>query len=408
MLILLVCAALLGSAAAAQEGPRVTVTLDPEGPVTVGTPVEVTATLLVPSFLPKPPDWPDLQIADALTRPPETWPTTARVGQESWSGLTRSWQIVPQRAADYDLGQPEITVTYADPATSRPVETTLALPEIAFSARLPAGAEGMDPFLPATALTLAAQVDGLPDAPKPGDAFTLTLTLTAEGPPAILLPPLLAGLATPPGLNAYPKAPRVSERPGERGGPPRATRVEAVTYVIEKPGGYALPGVALGWWNTATGTRESAATAPVAFTVPAPPDIGGNWSIPRAALLVLAGLALGAATLFLRRRRRPRAAPSEARLYRALARAARSAPSGEIRRRLTEWEARLPAPLASPGIEAALRALERPAYGPPGAGGERAGEERAARQRLRAELETARGAGDAGRAAALPGLNPPA
>ena len=53
-----VLALLLAPAALAQEGPQVKVALDPEGPVTVGTPVEVTATVLVPSYMPRPPVWP--------------------------------------------------------------------------------------------------------------------------------------------------------------------------------------------------------------------------------------------------------------------------------------------------------------------------------------------------------------
>ena len=102
--------------------PQVTVTLDPDGPVTVGTPVEITATVLVPTWMPDPPVWPDLQIADAITRLPErsTHPVSQRVGRESWSGVARTWQIVPQRAADYDLGQTQIALTYADPDTSQP------------------------------------------------------------------------------------------------------------------------------------------------------------------------------------------------------------------------------------------------------------------------------------------------
>ena len=130
------------------------VALDPEGPVTVGTPVEVTATVLVPSYMPRPPVWPDLQIADAITRLPEraTRPVTQRIGQESWSGIARTWEIVPQRAADYDLGGAEVEVTWADPESNAPVETTVELPGIAITATVPAGAEGIDPFLAATSL----------------------------------------------------------------------------------------------------------------------------------------------------------------------------------------------------------------------------------------------------------------
>ena len=77
--VLLFCGALR---AAAQDAPTVTVDLDPGASVTVGTPVAVSITVLVPTFMPEPPAWPDLQIADAVTRLPgrATTPVTRRVG----------------------------------------------------------------------------------------------------------------------------------------------------------------------------------------------------------------------------------------------------------------------------------------------------------------------------------------
>ncbi|WP_297973553.1 hypothetical protein [uncultured Amaricoccus sp.] len=358
---------LLPCAAFAQD-PQLTVTLDPDGPVTVGTPVEVTATLLVPTFMPDPPVWPDLQIADAVTRLPgrATHPVTERIGRDTWSGVARTWQIVPQRAGDYDLGQPQVTATWADPETSQPTSSVLDLPPIAFSATVPAGAEGIDPFLAATAVTVTAALDGLPPAPKPGDAFTLTLTTTAAGPPAILLPPLASRIATPPGLRAYPREPALAD------GPP-ATRTEAIAYVIEQPGTYAFPPIALDWWNTTTESRETATTAPIQLTVAAPPgwhadrEDGGP---PLRAIATALLLGIGAAIAFTVSRRRPRSPrpPTEADLYRALRHAARTAPPPEIRRRLLQWQAARPDPPAiPPAVAAALRRLERSTYGPPGA-----------------------------------------
>jgi hypothetical protein len=342
--------------------PQVSVALDPEGPVTVGTTVEVSVTLLVPTFMPEPPVWPELQIADAITRLPEraTRPVTERIGQESWSGVTRSWEIIPQRAADYDLSGAEISATYADPTTNAPTEATVPLPTIAFSATVPPGAEGMDPFLPASRVTVTATVDGLPAAPKPGDAFTLTLVTAADGPPAMLLPPLAERLPSFPGLRAYPRQPVLADGP-------TATRTEAVAYVIEAPGRFAFPALALDWWNTAANTRATAATDAIAIDVPAPP----GWRTPgqRPArrwlwpALALAALALLAAAFL----RRPRsvAPPSEARLYRALCRSIRRDSVGVIHLRLAAWlDARGPVPPAdAAAIREALAPLDRQAYG---------------------------------------------
>ncbi len=384
--------------APAQQAPQVSLTLAPQSPVTVGTPLRVTATVLVPSYMPKPPVWPDLQIADAVTRLPEraTHPVTRRIGTESWSGLARTWEIIPQRPADYDLGEAEVTVTYADPGTNAPTEAQLTLPEIAFSAALPLGAEGMDPFLAATALTLTATLDDLRAAQKPGDAFTLNLTVTAEGPPAMLLPPLADRLPTPDGLRAYPRQPALTDGL-------TATRTEAVTYVIERPGAYAFPALTFDWWNLATNARETAATPPLTVEVPAPP----GWRPPQPAgaprtarwiLLALAGLAAAAAlATFARRPPRP---PSEPALHRALRRATRRSPPAEIRARLAAWRAALPEPAAPQlAIESALRRLERPLYLPGAA------PDPGARRALRIAIKAARPYPS--QPAGLPGLNPP-
>jgi hypothetical protein len=397
-------ALLLAAPALAQPAPQpqATVTLDPDGPVTVGTPVIVTVTLLVPSYMPEPPVWPDLEIADAVTRLPEraTHPVTRRFGRESWSGIARTWEIVPQRPAAYDLGGAEATVTYADPDTNAPVEATVALPGIAFTATVPPGAEGIDPFLAATSLTLAATVNGLANAPAPGDAFTLTLTTTASGPPAMLLPPIADRLPDLPGLRAYPRQPVLAD------GDP-ASRTEAVAYVIEAPGSYVLPALSLDWWNTATASRETATTEPLTIDVATPAGWRAETAAPnrrplRIALAALAVTAALLAGLLLRRRRGPRP-PSPAALRRALLRSARADPPDEIRRRLAGWQAALPAPLpprSLEAIDAALRRLDRATYGPPGATAV------SDRSDLLAALEAARPLAQPA-SPPLPPLNPP-
>ena len=90
----------------------------------------VAITVLVPTYMPQPPAWPDLQIADAITRLPEraTRPVTRRIGTASWSGLTRSCEIIPQRAADYDLGDAAVALTWAGPGTTRRQQATLPVP----------------------------------------------------------------------------------------------------------------------------------------------------------------------------------------------------------------------------------------------------------------------------------------
>jgi hypothetical protein len=419
MIRLLAAALLLSTGALAQEpesaAPTVSAVLDPQGPVIVGTSVRVSLTVLVPSYMPDPPVWPDLQIADAITRLPErgTRPVTERVGGESWSGLTRTYEIVPQRAADYDLAGAEIAVTYADPASNAPVRTTLPVPDIAFAASIPAGAHDLDPFLAASRLTVSAAVDGLPETPKPGDAFTLILTTTASGPPAMLLPPLAHRLTPPAGLRAYPRQPELADTPGERGAPGTASRTEAIAYVIERPGRYVLPAVSVGWWNTEANAVQTAATSPITIDVPVPAGWrdataaearGGRWIVPA----VVGSLAAAGVALILARRRGvgARRERSERALFRDLRRAVRSAPVGAVRPSFAAWRAALGPDAAArlQPAEHALLALERTAFGP--ASGARP--DRDLRRQLLAALAAARaGHRPEAHRSALPALNPP-
>ena len=360
----------LGAAAQDDAAPKVEVTVDPPDAVTVGTPVAVEVTVLVPTYMPQPPVWPDLQIADAVTRLPAraTHPVTRRIGAASWSGVTRRYEIIPQRPADFELSGATVTVTFADPQDNAPRELTAPLPEIAFSASVPPGAEDLDPFIAATALSVTAEVDGLPAAPKPGDGFTLTLTATASGPPAMLLPPMSDRIATPAGLRAYPRQPELTDAEAT------ATRREATTYVVEEPGAYRLPALAIDWWNTATGSVETAATDAITFDVPAPAGwhdatTGEAARGRRGAALGLAAAFAAAAALILWRRRHPKArsaGPTERSLYHDLRRAVRHDPPAKLRPRLARWLGLLTPgdPTIPPDVEAALLALERAAYGP--------------------------------------------
>lgn len=377
MIRVLLIALLAAPAAAAQQNgklaPTVEVSVDPIDPVTVGTPVDVAITVLVPSFMPQPPVWPDLQIADAITRLPDraTVPITRRIGQQSWSGLTRTYQITPQRAADFDLGGAEIAVTYADPDSNEPREVTALLPDVSISAILPKGAEDLDPFIAAQSLTLTAKIDGLPEKPKPGDAFTLTLSTTATGTRSMLLPPLADRLAVPAGLRAYPRQPALADTPGDRGNPATATRTETIAFVIETPGSYALPAQSLRWWNTDTKSVEAATTEPIGIDVAGTPGKAAVQGVRSADPLLLAGAALllaaliGALGVLWHRQRGRRAArPSERRLYLHLRTVVRRDPVAAIRPGLYRWLSVLATADPGPRIEALLRRLERTAFGP--------------------------------------------
>ena len=181
--------------ARAGDVPIVRVAVEPT--VTpVGEPLDLTVTVLVPTWFPGPPVYPSFELANAVTRlpPDSSYPTSERVGGETWSGIVRTYRVYPLLGATYRLSGQTMRVTYADPDTRQPVTQDVAVPEIEFRGEVPAGAASLDPYLAGRELTLTREVEGELDSVEVGDAIALHTVLELDGLPSIFLPPLVGQL----------------------------------------------------------------------------------------------------------------------------------------------------------------------------------------------------------------------
>jgi hypothetical protein len=188
-------------------GPVLEVTFE-ETEAIPGQPLSLRLTVLVPTFLPHPPVWPSLEAPNLLVRLPErsTNPTSARVGDETWSGVTRNYRISPMVPGDFTIPPQEVIVTYADPDSNEAVKATLRTEAVAFRGVVPEGAEGLDPFIAADALELEQTVDGEPGAMAPGDSVTRAVVATVSGTSPMFLPDLLVPVVVD-GIASYPDEP---------------------------------------------------------------------------------------------------------------------------------------------------------------------------------------------------------
>ena len=146
------------------------------------------------------------------------------------------------------------------------------VPAIAFTATVPPGAEDMDPFLAATEPHASPPpLDGLPDAAEARRRLHPDPHHHRRRPAGDAAAAARRPAARPPPGSAPTRASRSSPTA------PPATRTEAVAYVIEAPGSYVLPALALDWWNTAD-ARAARPPPPIPITidVPAPP----GWHAP--------------------------------------------------------------------------------------------------------------------------------
>ena len=268
MLILLVLMAAWPASASAQE-PIVRVTVEPEV-VPVGEAIALEVTVLVPTWFPKPPGYPSFELANTITRlpPDSSYPTNARIGRDTWSGIVRTYQVYPLAAAIYRLGGQTMQVTYTDPEKSKPVTVEVAVPEVEFRARVPAGAEALDPYVAGRRLTLEREIEGEAESLEAGDALVVRYVVELEGLPAIFLPALVPSLPTgAPGLSVYAEQPVIEEsEDGET-----ARRSEKLTFVFEAGGDFTVPSAEIRWWNTETSEVAVAAVTALTVSVAGPP-----------------------------------------------------------------------------------------------------------------------------------------
>ncbi|MGI9325631.1 MAG: hypothetical protein ACR2PZ_10460 [Pseudomonadales bacterium] len=345
-LLALVCTCLVGSVWALEQ-PIVKVALSAKS-ISVGEPLELQITVLGPTWFPQAPVFPSFELPNAVVRlPPNTSRgISERIGQELWSGVTRTYQIFPLIGGSYQLAEQQLRVVYADPGRS-PLTTELAVPAIEFKATVPAGAQELNPYIAGRSLTLERVIEGEADALTAGDALVVRYVAELDGLLALFLPALISPMETP-GMSVYADQPVLTDEE-------LARRTETVTYVFSAGGTFSLPATSLRWWNTSTNRIETANVPALTLTVAGPPIATADTSEPRPersrGVLFLA-VALLAPTLWLLYRlsaairawwheRRQRWRASEGFAFKALQQALTSGEARSAHHALLQWLDRL-------------------------------------------------------------------
>jgi hypothetical protein len=255
----------------AQDRPIVRAEITP-GTVAVGESIELKVTILVPTWFTRPPVYPNLELANAITRLPDdsSYPMRERVGNESWSGIVRSYEVLPLLGASYRLGGQTVSIAYADPG-SDPVIMDVEIPEVVFQGLVPAGAVDLDPYLAGRSLVLSLSIEGEIDDLEVGDALVLNYIAELEGLPAMFLPPLAPALAFE-GVSIYADSPDLDDGA-------MARRSEKLTLVFDAGGDFVVPDLTLSFWNTATEAIDSTTVEGFAFSVAGPAVMPSNGGV---------------------------------------------------------------------------------------------------------------------------------
>jgi hypothetical protein len=276
--------------------------------VVVGQSTVLRVEVLAPNYMTSPPDLPAFQVRNAVTRQLQSVNTSDDRNGTSYAGVIMEFAVYPQEPGSYAVAEQKLVVKYAaEPPATR--EAVLTVPRTAFEAFIPDAASALSPFVAANALSAAQAVQRSSDQLKTGDAVTRRVTIKAEGTPAMLLPP--QSFAAIDGTALYPAQPSLDDHVDGRTDAMTSTRVDAATYMLQRPGNYVLPGIDIAWWNVGDSKVERIHLDEVPLTVavnPAEPTAGAvggqgaRWSFDSIvdllaehwllALLVLAALVI--------------------------------------------------------------------------------------------------------------------
>jgi hypothetical protein len=266
MLVLMLALPRAQAQTAAPE-PILRMTIDPPR-VVVGQSATLRLDVLAPNYMTAPPELSGFQVRNAVTRQLQSVNINEQQNGTSFAGVRFEFAIYPQEPGNYATAEQKLTIHYAaEPPAVR--DAVLALPRIEFSAFIPDAAATLRPFLAAKKLTLEQTVQRSSDQLKTGDSVKRSVTIKADGTPAMLLPP--QSFAAIDGLALYPAQPSLADHTDGRTDALTATRVDSATYMLQRPGDYVLPAIDVNWWNISTQKIEHAHIDAVSFQVQANP-----------------------------------------------------------------------------------------------------------------------------------------
>lgn len=240
-------------------------------PVLVGQQVQVDVQVLAPNFFISAPQFPIFDMPGAIVTMPDETGTNFNetIDGISFAGIQKTYVITPRAAGDLTFPPASIAFQYAD-GSGKAADGTVTLPPVKIVVKLPEGADGAGGILPVAHIAITQSLDRETTGLKTGDALVRTVTITAEGMQAMMIPP--PAFDAPEGVRIYRKDPILSDGVPSREGFKGGQRTEHLTYVFEKPGTYTLPAVKLNWLDPETNKAETAEASEIRLAIAAAPS----------------------------------------------------------------------------------------------------------------------------------------
>ncbi len=255
---------LTGAAEAADPIARAQV--ETQGNIVAGQQVVFRVDVLVPNFFLSSPKFPQLDLPNAVViLQDDAQNLVETIDGTSYAGIRRIYLITPQSAGEYVLPQARVTFSYAAVPGQPPVDGSVDLPPTKFTVLGPPSPGPGQGGIVAAKVTVTQVLDRDLKGLKVGDAVVRTVTTTADGLQAMMIPPPEPTALD--GVRTYEQDPTLTNEAAAGQGTATGRRVDRVTYTFERPGQFVLPPVAVGWYDPATGKHEEAKTPEIVVEI---------------------------------------------------------------------------------------------------------------------------------------------
>jgi len=172
---------------------------------------------------------------------------TEKIDGEDWQIVRYPLALYPQMAGQLEI--PPISVRFITSAGfgSEEMAFEFKTEPLELNIKQPPGAKPGDLVVTTESFELDYDWQPATAATRTGEAVTLTVSRRAADISAMLLPPLPVFRTE--GLASYPQTPGISDKTDR--GDLTGIRNDSITWVVEKPGAYEIPGIRFQWWDPA-------------------------------------------------------------------------------------------------------------------------------------------------------------
>jgi hypothetical protein len=225
---------------------QVRVHQEPAGDLMQGETTRIVVDLVTSEFFTDAPVLPELHVDGAYLALSDETPghLVETVNGQTWTGVSRTYLITPLMSGALEIPSFEITAHLGAERTPVAVET----PPLSLKVRALVLPPGVTEALIASSVKVTQTITPQDSGLRVGDSVTRRIEISAEGAPAMMLPP--TSFAKVRGLTLYPASPVAKDAIDNHGGFVGGDRVDTANYVIDRRGRYTLPALTVRWMDS--------------------------------------------------------------------------------------------------------------------------------------------------------------